>query len=336
MLTSRLLLVLLLFASLATAQILADAQDPTLDNLVHAAGTVTAELGTLGAVVERGAGPIEMVCVSGFGLGASVFERFAERNAARYRMFLVTLAGCEGTAPAPMPEAGTSYGAQTWTNGAVAGVVKLLEERKLTRVVLVGHFVNGTQVAARVALEHPERVRALVLLAGTTRYEPLAATPFWPCGLRLEQKVEMVDGGLASRWFKTVTPKTWVAGNFTAWDYSPVDGERGKLFAERANAPALPVLIRYLCEFHASDLGPALDELTLPLFVVSPGFDEALRADKLRNYVFGYCDEPWRGHLEGRANAERLVLPGAGILVHDDKPAEVDAALADFLARHAK
>jgi pimeloyl-ACP methyl ester carboxylesterase len=274
--------------------------------------------------------------VSGFGLGASVFERFAERNAARYRMFLVTLAGCEGTAPAPMPAAGTSYGAETWTSGAVAGVVKLLEEKKLTRVVLVGHFVNGTQVAARVALEHPERVRALVLLSGTTRFEPLQSTPYWPQGLTLEQKIKMVDGGLAPRWFKTVTAKTWVAGNFTAADYSAVDGERGKVFAERANAPALPVLIRWLCEFHASDLGPALDGLTLPLLVVSPGFDEALRADAQRNYVFGYCDEAWRGRLEGRAEAERLVLPGAGILVHDDRPAEVDAALADFLARHAK
>jgi pimeloyl-ACP methyl ester carboxylesterase len=311
-------------------------QDPALDNLVHAPGTVTVELGTLGAVVERGSGPIDMVCVSGFGLGASVFERFAERNAARYRMFLVTLAGCEGTAPPPMPAVGTSYGAQTWTNGAVAGVVKLLQERKLARPVLVGHFVNGTQVAARVAAEHPELVRALVLLAGTTRFEPIEAVAWWPRGLTLEQKVKMVDEGLAPRWFKTVTPKTWVAGNFTAADYSSVDAERGRRFAERANEPALSVLIRYLCEFHASDLAPALDGLALPLLIVSPGFDEALRADSKRNYVFGYCDEPWRGHLEGRANAERLVLPGAGILVHDDKPAEVDAALADFLARRAQ
>lgn len=336
MLTPRILLVLLLFTPLTTAQLPADAQDPKLDNLVHATGTVTAELGTLGAVVERGSGPIDMVCVSGFGLGASVFERFAERNAARYRMFLVTLAGCEGTAPAPMPAAGTSYGAQTWTSGAVAGVVRLIQERKLARPVLVGHFVNGTQVAARVALEHPELVRALVLLAGTTRFEPLNSMPFWPRELTLEQKVKMVDTGLAPAWFKTVTPSTWVAGNFTASDYSPVDGERGKLFADRANAPALPVLIRYLCEFHASDLAPALDQLALPLLVVSPGFDESLRADPKRNYVFAYCDEPWRGRFEGRARAERLVLPGAGILVHDDKPAEVDAALADFLARHAK
>ena len=79
-------------------------RDSTIDNLVHAEDYVTAELGTLGAVVEHGTGPIDMVLVSGFGLGTSAFEGFLRRNADRYRMIAVTLPGFEDTAAPPMPE----------------------------------------------------------------------------------------------------------------------------------------------------------------------------------------------------------------------------------------
>lgn len=337
---SRARLALVLLATLAAprvaAQAPAAAQDPALDNLVHASGYATAEPGTLGAVVERGAGPLDLVLVAGFGLGASAFEGFAARNAARYRMWLVTLPGFEGTPAPPMPPAGTSYGEGTWTRAAVAAVIRLIEERRLARPALVGHFVNGTQVAAGVALARPELVRALVLLAGSPRFEPLSESAGgWLRGLTLEKKVAMVDQFLAPRWFQTVTRATWVANNFTAADYS-LDPARGKTFAERANEPPLPVLIRYLCEFHASDVAPALDGLRLPILLLQPGFDAAQRADPARAYLQGYLEEPWLGRLAGRADVERKTLDGAGILVMEDRADEVDATVAGFLARHAK
>ncbi|HTF88849.1 MAG TPA: hypothetical protein VK843_10605 [Planctomycetota bacterium] len=99
---------LLLVGVVALAQEPEPAQDPKLDNLVHDAGYKTAELGSLGAVVERGSGPIDMVMVSGFGVGASAFEGFMRRNATRYHMVAITLAGFEGTPAPPMPAAGTS------------------------------------------------------------------------------------------------------------------------------------------------------------------------------------------------------------------------------------
>jgi pimeloyl-ACP methyl ester carboxylesterase len=329
-------LVLALAAPHAEAQAPAGAQDPALDNLVHASGYRTAEPGGLGAVVERGAGPLDLVLVSGFGLGASAFEGFAARNAERYRMLLLTLPGFEGTPAPPMPPAGTSYGDGTWTRAAIAAVIDLIEERQLARPVLVGHFVNGTQVAAGVALARPELVRALVLLAGSPRFEPLTESAGgWPRGLTLAKKVAMVDQFLAPRWFKTVTRATWVANNFTAADYS-LDPGRGKTFAERANEPPLPVLIRYLCEFHASDVGPELDGLRLPILLLQPGFDAAQRADPARSYLQSYLEEPWLGRLEGRDDVEQTTLDGAGILVMEDRAREVDATIAGFLGRHAK
>jgi pimeloyl-ACP methyl ester carboxylesterase len=310
-------------------------QDPSLNNLIHEAGYKTAEPGSLGAVVERGKGPIDMVLISGFGVGASAFEGFMQRNAKRYRMIAITLPGFEGTAAPPMPPAGTSYGDQTWTRAAADAVVRLVKERKLRRPVLVGHFINGTQVAAHVALDDTVHARALVLLAGSPRYEPVEATPYWPQGLPLEKKVAMVDGGLAPRWFKTVTRTTWVANNFQATDYS-VDEARGKTFADRANVPPLPVLIRYLCEFHASDVAPKLASANLPILLVQPLFTEALRSDAKRSYLASYFKQPWQGVLDHRARSSMSYLDDAGILVMDDKPGDVDRLIAEFLKKSTR
>ena len=310
-------------------------QDSTLNNLIHAPGYVTAAPGTLGAVVERGKGPIDMVLVSGFGVGASAFEGFMKRNASRYHMLAVTLPGFEGTPAPPMPESGTSYGANTWTHEATDAIAKLIRDRKLKRPVLVGHFLNGTQVAMRVAAEHPDLVRAVVLLAGTPCYEPAKPSRFWPQNLTLDQKIAGVDKFSEPRWFKTVTPKTWVKGNFKAADYS-VDSTLGARFANRANEPPLPVLIRYLCEFHASDVWPDLERLEHPLLLIQPSFTAALRADSTRNYLQGYFEEPWKGRLDSRLRTEILFVDRAGILVMEDQAAVIDRRVADFLKRFAK
>jgi pimeloyl-ACP methyl ester carboxylesterase len=286
-------------------------------------------------VVERGNGPIDMVLISGFGVGASAFEKFMQRNAKRYRMIAITLPGFEGTAAPPMPPAGTSYGDQTWTRAATVAVVRLIKERKLRRPVLVGHFINGTQVAAQVAVDESVHARGLVLLAGSSRYEPVEATPYWPQGLPLEKKIAMVDNGLAPRWFKTVTRTTWVANNFLATDYS-VNEARGKPFSDRANAPPLPVLIRYLCEFHASDVAPTLASSKLPMLLIQPLFTAALRSDAKRSYLVSYFKQPWQGVFDNRANASVSYLDDAGILVMDDKPDEVDRLISEFLKRSAR
>jgi pimeloyl-ACP methyl ester carboxylesterase len=174
-----------------------------------------------------------------------------------------------------------------------------------------------------------------VLLAGTPRFEPVATTRFWPKNLTLEQKVKAVDLYSAPRWFKTVTRQTWVNGNFVATDYS-ADSLLGKQFADRANEPPLPVLIRYLCEFHASDLWPDLERLKPPLLMLQPAFTEGVRTDSTRNYLQGYFEEPWRDRLKDRPLTEVMFLENAGILVMEDQPAIVDRKIADFLKSHGK
>ena len=49
-------------------------QDPALDNLVHADGTITCELGSLGRVVEVGTCPQPMILIAGDSRTSSTFS----------------------------------------------------------------------------------------------------------------------------------------------------------------------------------------------------------------------------------------------------------------------
>ena len=70
-------------------------QDWSLNNLVHAEGTVTCEPGTLGRVDKVGTGPLDMILIAGDGFGGDVFEGFMEKHADEFTMYAVTLAGFE-------------------------------------------------------------------------------------------------------------------------------------------------------------------------------------------------------------------------------------------------
>src|SRR2546423_11516885 len=85
-----------LLVARAGAQSGAFAQDSLLDNLQHPATYRPAKLGTLGQVVRKGSGPLDVLIIPGWGFGAGAFEQFMTSNTARYRMGAVTLPGFAG------------------------------------------------------------------------------------------------------------------------------------------------------------------------------------------------------------------------------------------------
>src|SRR5438067_8975605 len=76
-------LTLLVVGTPLRAQPVALQQDSTLDNLAHPVTYVTAPLGTLGGVVRRGTGHVDVVLIPGWGFGAEVFDAFMRDNATR-------------------------------------------------------------------------------------------------------------------------------------------------------------------------------------------------------------------------------------------------------------
>lgn len=305
-------------------------QDPTLNNLVHAAGYETGVLGELGDVRKVGEGPQDMILIAGAGFGGDIWEGFMASRAEDFTMYAVTLPGFGGTAAPPMPPANTSYGEQTWTMGAVKGVERLIVEQRLEQPIVVGHWITATQVALQLALRNPEKVAAVVIVSGVA-----GATPaYTPDGERvsLEQMITGVDERMAPQWFKTVTRDTWDDNNFYPHDYArhPV---RALQLWRMAAEPPLPVWVRYLCELWAQDSTIGLDQLETPVLLLQPGFDEDFWFEPEQDYMRGYTHGTWDGVEQISEQVTARVIPDARVFIMDDQPEALDRALDEFLGR---
>ena len=302
-------------------------QDPALNNLVDPPGYKPAKLGTLGGVLKAGKGDRDMILIPGAGFGGPVFKELMDRLADDYRMYAVTLPGFGGTPAPPTPDEKTSFGAQPWTNSALEAIERLIVDEKLHDVVLVGHWMTGTQIAVRLANRHPDTVKAVVLIAGTARIvstneqlKELMSTP--------EKRVKTVDTFSAPKWFKTVTRETWDDNNFIPGDYAVHPVRALRLWREAAS-PLLHVWVRYLCEFNAQDLAPEVEKLKVRTLLLKPGFEDLIHPDS--SAMDAYCNKSWEGLVEKNPKMTVKTIAKGRICMWFDQPAEVQKAIAGFV-----
>ena len=304
-------------------------QNPESNNLVDPPGYEVGRLGTLGKVEKSGSGTRAMLLIPGLGFGGEVFDGFMEGWDETFTRYVVTLPGMGGTPAPPSPPPDVSFGDQTWTQGALEAIGELMERERLFDAVVVGHWLTGTQIALRLAHEHPDRVSAVILPAGSARWVTAQEDPAQPDSMPIEQRAARVDSYLAPQWFKTVTRETWDDNNFLPGDYSanPVLGLR--LWREAAR-PSLHVWIRYLSEFYAQDATFGLDELEIPVLLLKPGL-EGLYFEGSNNYVYAYTDRGWGRWAQGAGSFAVLTIPRSRIVPWADRPELVDQAVEGFL-----
>ncbi len=305
-------------------------QDLTLNNLVDPAGYKVGQLGELGGVIKVGNGKQAMIFIPGLGFSGEVFRELMEPLGSEATMYAVTLPGFGGTAAPPTPPEGTSFGEQTWTNGAYQAIEKLIETEKLERPIIVGHWLTGTTLALKLAVEHPEKIAGVNLLAGASCFVPTDTTQF-KLHMPLEKIVAVSDKYMAPMWFKTVTRETWDDNNFLPGDYA-VNPIRGLRLWRMAAEPELHVWVRYLVEFNAQDISQSLGKLSVPVLLLKPGL-EGNYSDPGQDYMTGYCHTGWNATLAKVKNVEAKTIANARACLWFDQPEAVDAEVRDFLAR---
>ncbi len=306
-------------------------QDPARDNLVHGEGYQTAAPGQLGRVTKVGHGPNDMILVAGAGFGGEIHESFTASRVDAYTMYAVTLPGFGRTAAPPMPEAGTSYGEQSWSRAAKESIEQLITDENLHKPVVVGHWLSATQVALRLALDNPDKISAVVIISGVARgIPPQGSSSSGPTPL--SDRIEIVDTRLAPYWFKTVTRDTWDDNNFYPGDYArhPV---RALQLWRMAAEPTLPTWIRYLCEVFAQDITLDIEDLAVPTLLIQPGLDAEFFSEPSNEYMRAYLHGTWAGVEELNSRVSVETIDDSRVFIMDDQPDRLDRVVETFLAK---
>jgi pimeloyl-ACP methyl ester carboxylesterase len=144
-------------------------------------------------IVERGELGPHLLLIPCAGCGAASWTAFMEANADRFRMTAVTLPGYAGS---PRPDLPLWTGDTVFQDNAVEQLIRLLDERGLREVVVVGQSF-GSLIGLRLAAARPDVVEVLVNVDGSPVNPPSRASS--PPEERLAEARARVDEAWALR-----------------------------------------------------------------------------------------------------------------------------------------
>lgn len=324
-------LILIAFSVLCCLHFPVYAQDTPVNNLVHGTGYVPAEYGSIPSYIKKGNGRQVCILIPGFGFDASIFNDFMEANKNFYTMYAITVPGYGRTKAPPMPEMDISYGNQHWNKSAVAGIAGLIDKERLKDVVVIGHFVAGTQLALRLAIEHPDKIARVVVIGGPAKFIAIGRDGR-PMPYPLDSAVKYIDNYWAPRFYKTITKEKFNEGNYLPGVYSLDTVRAARLWQQSAQQP-LPVMIRYLCEFFASDITLEVDRIKCPVLVLRPSFNKAVLQNPVNNYVWPQFIDSWNKVAADKPNFVIRDIPSASAFMWMDNPADTYSSIRSFLER---
>ena len=180
----------------------------------------------------------------------------------------------------------------------------LMERCKIASAALIGHSM-GSMVAARLALTHPDRVHALVLIGALATLNGNAAIDL-PFQEAVAAMTDPVPAGFVREFQESTLAR-------------PVEPEfLDTIIAESCKVPAR-VWRQALQGMIDADLGPEVHRITAPTRLLWGDHD-------------GICDHASQTVLADAIPGARLtVFPGAGHAPHWEDPTGTAAAIAAFL-----
>ena len=266
-----------------------------------------------------------VVLVHGFGASTITWQKTLNALAPQYQVYALDMKGFGLTAK---PKDG-NYHATAYTDHLLG----FLDAMKLQKVVMVGHSLGGA-IASRLALLHPERVGALVLVdpapvtlpknneailrragvdvakPGTAaekaaKVNPILASRLLPALLRTTITRQTVETGLKVAYHdpKFVTPE------MVEIYYRPITIEgAAEAMASMMNPPS-----------KADTPLPPITDLKTPALIVWGEHDQVVPVLLFENYV------------QSIPGAQKAVFANSGHVPHEEEADAFNARLLDFL-----
>lgn len=303
-------------------------KDTTRNNLVLPKGYMTSEYGAIPKYTKAGKGKQTLILIPGLGFDASVFSDFMEANKNNYTMYAITIPGYGNTQAPAMPDSATSYGKQTWNTGVIEGIIKLIEKEKLQKPVIIGHFVQGVQVAVKLAANYPDKAGGLILIGGPAKF--IAAMNGKIYDLPEKTLIQNVDNYTAPVWFKTLTKDFFDDNNFLPEIYS-LDSIHGTVLWNQSASVLLQVAIRYSCEYFALDIKPDFSKIKCPVLILRAIFNDKVLQMPVNTYLKPQFIDSWNDVPAKNSLIQMKDIPGAACFIWKDKPTETYTAIKDFL-----
>ncbi len=203
--------------------------------------------------------------------------------------------------------------------GQARRIAEALRQRGVERAVVIGHSL-GAAVAAALALEEPDLVRGLVLVAPATHPWPggvawhyrLAATPLLGrlfCALLAPTLGSLIFGRGVEAVFRPQAPPA---------DYAERSGARRAITPRRFRANGQDVV---KLKHHVTELSPRYKEINAPCVVITGDKDDTV-LPSIHSH----------GLVRDIPGAKLVVLEGVGHMPHHAHPQAVLAAIDEIVS----
>jgi pimeloyl-ACP methyl ester carboxylesterase len=236
-----------------------------------------ARAGELGSVLKKGHGKTPVILIPDMPFSGHVFEDFARRHNADFTMYAVTLSGFGGTPALPPFERRDYAQRRLWTN-AEDGVMNLMRHETIRGAVLIGQQA-GAYLAMKIALDHPESVRAVVVLNGLL-FMPMPSTQNPSGKIDAEMRNKIAEGMLPVELLPRPSPECYAAYIEKIASMFCRNPERGKALAEDAGNSDPYAMWDYFSELISTDLSDEIKNLKVPLLAV-PSIPDIEMAQKI-------------------------------------------------------
>jgi pimeloyl-ACP methyl ester carboxylesterase len=282
---------------------------------------------------KSGRGDQSLIIIPGLGFDKSIFDDFIKSNQKHYTIYCITLPGYGNTRAPALPSAGTSFGEQTWNKSALNGIKNLIAQEQIKRPIVVGHFVQGTQLALRMAIDFPELVSGVIILGGPAKF--ILINNGKPVEYPLASSITYIDKVTAPNWFGPISKTDFDNGNYLPEVYS-MDKRIAKNLWEQAASVPLPVFVHSLCEFFASDVTLEINKIKCPVLVLRPLFNDEILKKPINNYLVPQFINTWDKVKSTNSLFQITDIPNASTSVWKDNPKIVNQRINQFIKSNFK